>query len=73
MAVMIFILMLTCHRFNQRIVYLSLVDQINRNITDYLDYLNSRPNAALYWKAPPHLYWIEISQAEHQRARGSRA
>lgn len=37
------------------------MDKINTSITDYLNYLNSRPGATLIWKTPPHLYWIEIT------------
>lgn len=54
----VFILMLSCHRFREQIHYISLIDLLNLKITDYLSYLNSRPNARLFWKTSCHLFWI---------------
>jgi hypothetical protein len=58
---MIFILMFSCHRFNEELDYVSLIDLLNARITEYLNYLNSRPGATLHWKTAAHLYWIEIT------------
>jgi hypothetical protein len=56
-----FILMVSCHRFREEATYVSLVDLLNAKITDYLSYLNSRPDSTLFWKTEEQLYWIEIS------------
>lgn len=61
LCLVMFILMVSCHRFREQIIFVSLVDLLNVKITDYLNYLNSRPDSKLYWKTEEHLYWIEIT------------
>lgn len=67
LCLIIFILMVSCHRYREEISFLSLVDLLNLKITDYLNYLNSRPDSKLFWKTEPRLYWIEISHNEEPR------
>jgi hypothetical protein len=50
LCLIIFILMVSCHRYREEITFVSLVDLLNLKITDYLNYLNSRPGSKLYWK-----------------------
>lgn len=60
-CLIVLMLMISCHRFHEEIVYVSLIDKLNQRITDYLNYINSRPHAILEWKTSDHLYWIEIT------------
>jgi hypothetical protein len=64
LCLIVFILMVSCHRYREEISFVSLVDLLNIKITDYLNYLNSRPDSTLFWKTEERLYWIEISHNE---------
>lgn len=50
LCLIVFILMVSCHRYREDISFLSLVDLLNLKISDYLNYLNSRPDSKLFWK-----------------------
>lgn len=66
-CLILFILMASCHEYHKDIVFVSLMDKINKRISEYLNYLNSRPGATLKWKTSHHLYWIEITLVRKRR------
>lgn len=61
LVLMVFMLMLGCHRFKEQPRFVSIVELIDIKITDYLQHLNSTPGTKMIWKTSPSLYWIEIA------------
>ncbi len=69
LCLIIFILMVSCHRYREEISFVSLVDLLNLKITDYLNNINSWPDSKLYWKTEERLYWIEITFNDHPECK----